>query len=201
VQRVLSEDSLVSVVRMFAYSPFTAALLPLSRDAAAHGDVGPLLGQAKLLTVDMADLAGSGMSYSVICSEDADLLTARPQDAGTLLGTHMIDAYKAICSVWPKGARPADFHQPLKIDKPVLLLAGQYDPVTPPRYAEEVAKPLPDARVLLFKGQGHSVLATGCGPQLVQHFVEKLDPKTMDASCLDRLQQEPFFIDFNGATP
>ncbi|MBD8874250.1 alpha/beta hydrolase [Rhodanobacter sp. DHB23] len=201
VQRVLSEDSLVSVVRMFAYSPVTAALLPLSIDAAAHGDVGPLLGQAKLLTVDMADLAGSGMSYSIICSEDADLLTARPQDANTLLGTHMVDAYKAICSAWPRGTRPADFHQPLKTDKPVLLLAGQYDPVTPPRYADEVAKSLTDARVLLFKGQGHSVLATGCGPQLVQHFVEKLDPKTMDASCLDRLQQQPFFIDFNGATP
>ncbi|MBD8897745.1 alpha/beta hydrolase [Rhodanobacter sp. DHG33] len=201
VQRMLDEDSLVSVVRMFAYTPATAALLPLSIDAAAHGDVGPLLGQAKLLTVDMADLAGSGMSYSVICSEDADLLTNRPQDADTLLGTHMVDAYKAICSAWPKGTRPADFHQPLETDKPVLLLAGQYDPVTPPRYAEEVAKALPNARVLLFKGQGHSVLATGCGPKLVQHFVEKLDPKTMDTSCLDRLQQEPFFIDFNGATP
>lgn len=201
VQRVLDEDSLVSVVRMFAYSPLTAALLPLSIDEAAHGDVGPLLGQAKLLTVDMAELAGNGMAYSVICSEDADLLTARPQDANTLLGTHMIDAYKAICSVWPKGARPADFHQPLVTGKPVLLLAGQYDPVTPPRYADEVAKHLTDARVLLFKGQGHSVLSAGCGTQLVQHFIEHLDPKTLDASCLDRLQAQPFFIDFNGSTP
>ncbi len=201
VQRVLSEDSLVSVVRMFAYTPPTAALLPLSIDAAAHGDVGPLLGQAKLLTVDMADLAGSGMSYSVICSEDADLLAARAQDADTLLGNHMVDAYKAICSVWPKGARPADFHQPLKIAKPVLLLAGQYDPVTPPRYAEEVAKHLPNARVLLFKGQGHSVLSAGCGPRLVQRFVEHPDPKALDSSCLDRLRPVPFFVDFNGATP
>jgi pimeloyl-ACP methyl ester carboxylesterase len=201
VQRVLDEDSLVSVVRMFAYTPATVALLPLSIDAAAHGDVGPLLGQAKLLTVDMADLSGNGMAYSVICSEDADLLAARPQDADTLLGTHMIDAYKAICAAWPKGARPADFHQPLKTGIPVLLLAGQYDPVTPPRYADEVAKSLANARVLLFKGQGHSVLSAGCGPQLVKDFVEKPDPKALDASCLDRLQQQPFFIDFNGATP
>ncbi|HEX8776769.1 MAG TPA: alpha/beta hydrolase, partial [Rhodanobacter sp.] len=201
VQRVLSEDSLVSVVRMFAYTPPTAALLPLSIDAAAHGDVGPLLGQAKLLTVDMADLAGSGMSYSVMCSEDADLLAPRPQDADTLLGTRMMDAYKAICSVWPKGARPAGFHQPLRTAKPVLLLAGQYDPVTPPRYADEVAKHLANARVLLFKGQGHSVMAAGCGPQLVQRFVEHPDPKALDAGCLDRLRATPFFVDFNGATP
>ena len=201
VKRVLNENALASVVRMFAYTPATAALLPLSIDAAAHGDVGPLLGQAKILSGDLAELMGSGMQYSVICSEDADLLTPRPQDASTILGTHMVDALKAVCSVWPKGTRPADFHQPLKTDKPVLLLAGEYDPVTPPRYAEEVAKGLPDARVLTLKGQAHSVMSAGCMPQLVQHFVEKLDPKTLDASCLDRLQPTPIFIDFNGATP
>jgi pimeloyl-ACP methyl ester carboxylesterase len=201
VKRVLNENSLASVVRMFAYTPATAALLPLSIDAAAHGDVGPLLGQAKILSSDLTELMGNGMQYSVICSEDADLLTPRPQDADTILGTHMIDALGAVCSVWPKGTRPADFHQPLKTDKPVLLLAGQYDPVTPPRYAEEVAKGLPNARVLVFKGQAHSVMAVGCAPELVQHFIEKPDPKTLDASCLDRLRPTPIFIDFNGSTP
>jgi pimeloyl-ACP methyl ester carboxylesterase len=201
VKRMLNENSLASVVRMFAYTPETAALLPLSIDAAAHGDVGPLLGQAKILSSSLAELMGSGMQYSVICAEDADLLTPRPQDAGTILGTRMIDSLKAVCSVWPRGARPADFHQPLKTGKPVLLLAGQYDPVTPPRYADEVAKGLSDARVLVFKGQAHSVMAAGCGPQLIQHFVEDLQPRKLDASCLDRLQPTPLFIDFNGARP
>jgi len=201
VQRVLSESSLANVVRMFAYTPPTAALLPMSIDAAAHGDVGPLLGQAKILSGDLSELMGSGMQYSVICSEDADLLTARPQDEQTILGTKMVDGLKAICSVWPKGTRPADFHQPLKTDKPILLLAGQYDPVTPPRYAEEVAKGLPNARVLVLKGQAHSVMAAGCAPKLIKKFVEELDPKALDATCLDLLQPTPIFIDFNGATP
>ncbi|WP_426701122.1 alpha/beta hydrolase [Rhodanobacter sp. Col0626] len=201
VKRVLNENALASVVRMFAYTPATAALLPLSIDAAAHGDVGPLLGQAKILSGELSELAGSGMQYAVICSEDADLLAPRPQDAGTILGTRMVDGLKAFCSAWPKGTRPSDFHQPLKTDKPVLMLAGQYDPVTPPRYAEEVAKGLPNARVLVLKGQAHSVMAAGCAPQLIQHFVEKPDPKALDAGCLDRLQATPIFIDFNGSTP
>ena len=201
VKRVLNENALASVVRMFAYTPQTAALLPLSIDAAAHGDVGPLLGQARILSGNLAELAASGMQYSVICSEDADMLVPRPQDADTILGTHMIDALKAVCSVWPMGTRPADFHMPLRTDKPVLLLAGQYDPVTPPRYADEVAKELPNARVLVRNGQAHSVMAAGCAPRLIRHFVEKLDPKTMDASCLKRLRPTPIFIDFNGATP
>ncbi len=201
VKRVLNESSLASVVRMFAYTPPTAALLPMSIDAAAHGDVGPLLGQAKILSGDLSELMGSGMQYSVICSEDADLLTPRPQDEQTILGTKMVDSLKAVCSVWPKGTRPANFHQPLKTDKPVLLLAGQYDPVTPPRYAAEIAKGLPNARVLVLKGQAHSVMAAGCAPKLIKQFVEKLDPKALDASCLDLLQPTPIFIDFNGSTP
>ena len=201
VQRVLSEYSLASVVRMFAYSPLTSALLPLSIDAAAHGDVGPLLGQAKLLSGDLSDTMNGGMQSSVICSEDADLLKARPEDEHTMLGTRMVDTLQAVCSVWPKGSRPADFHEPLKIDKPVLLLSGEYDPVTPPRYGDAVAKNLPQSRHLVLKGQGHNVINAGCAPLLVKHFIEGLDPKALDAKCLDRLQATPMFIDFNGAAP
>ena len=201
VQRRLSEFSLASVVRMFAYTPLTAALLPLSIDTAAHGDVGPLLGQAKLLSGDLADTMNGGMQSSVICSEDADLFTARPQDAHTILGTRMIDTLATVCSVWPHGTRPQDFHQPFKTDKPVLLMSGQYDPVTPPRYGEQVLKGLADARHLVATGQGHNVIGAGCMPKLVKTFVEDLQPKTLDASCLDRLGPTPIFIDFNGATP
>ena len=201
VQRRLSEFSLASVVRMFAYTPATAALLPLSIDAAAHGDVGPLLGQAKLLSGDLADTMNGGMQSSVICSEDADLFTPRPEDKDTILGTRMIDALTTVCSVWPHGTRPKDFHDPLKSDKPVLLMSGQYDPVTPPRYGDEVLKGLTDARHLVAPGQGHNVIAAGCMPKLVKRFVEDLKPKQLDASCLQRLQPTPMFIDFNGATP
>ncbi|WP_426270673.1 alpha/beta hydrolase [Dyella kyungheensis] len=201
VQRTLSEYSLASVVRMFAYSPLTAALLPLSIDAAAHGDVGPLLGQAKLLSGDLSDTMNGGMQLAVICSEDADLLVPREEDAHTILGTRMVDTLRNSCAVWPKGTRPADFHQPLKTDTPVLLFSGQFDPVTPPRYGEQVAKNLPNSRHLVLTGQGHNVINAGCAPQLVKHFIEDLNPKALDAACLERLQPTPTFIDFNGATP
>jgi pimeloyl-ACP methyl ester carboxylesterase len=201
VERPLSEFSLASVVRMFAYQPETAALLPLSINAAAHGDVGPLLGQSKLLSGDLSGDMNSGMSMSVICSEDADLLQPRPQDQNTILGSHLTDAIKAQCDVWPHGTRPADFHAPLKSDKPILILSGEFDPVTPPRYGEEILAGLSDGRQLIFKGQGHSLLGRGCMPQLLGKFIDKPDPKALDASCLDKLGPTPAFIDFNGASP
>lgn len=200
-QRVLSELALATVVRMFAYSPETTAVLPLSIDAAARGDVGPLLGQAKLLTGDLGDTLDGGMQYSVICTEDADALTPRPEDKDTILGEHMIEAFKAACSVWPHGSMPPDFHQPLQSKVPALLMSGEFDPVTPPRYGDEVVKGLPNGRHFVLKGQGHNVVARGCMPRLLDQFLDKADAKSLDASCLERLAPQPVFVGFNGATP
>jgi pimeloyl-ACP methyl ester carboxylesterase len=197
----LNGASLAGLVRMFAYSPETAALLPLSIAEGLKGDYMPLAGQTQVLTGDMADLAENAMQLSVICSEDADLLAPRPQDENTLLGNHLVNGIKAACEVWPHQTRPADFHTPLKTDKPVLILEGEFDPVTPPRYGEQVMKGLGNARLIVAKGQGHNVIGRGCIPKLVGDFVDKLDPKTLEAKCVDRLGPMPAFVNFNGASP
>lgn len=199
--RKLGEFALASLVRMFAYAPETSALLPLTLDQAMQGHYGPLMGQVRLLRGDLAETMTGGMQLSVICAEDADLLHDRPQDKDTLLGDLIVPAFKTECEVWPHGTRPADFHAPLKSDKPVLLLEGELDPVTPPRYGEEVLRGLSNGRLLVAKGQGHNVIGRGCMPRLVGEFVDKLDAKTLDASCLDALGPMPAFTDFNGAAP
>ena len=201
VSRMLTPYSLAAVVRLFAYEPETAALLPLSINEAANGDVAPLLGQERLLDADLAGDLNGGMSMSVICSEDAYGLQDRPQDADTILGNRLIDSIKAQCDVWPHGAMPTDFHAPLRSDSPVLILSGSRDPVTPPRYGDEIMQGLSDARHLLLKGQGHAVLGRGCMPKLIEQFINDPEPKKLDAGCLDRLGPTPQFVDFNGAAP
>jgi pimeloyl-ACP methyl ester carboxylesterase len=197
----LDAGGLARLVRMFAYTPETAALLPLSISEGLRSDFTPLAGQEKLLTVDLADISENAMQLSVVCSEDSDLLTPRPQDADTLLGTTVIDFLKAACEIWPHGARPADFHAALETRTPVLILEGDLDPVTPPRYGAEVLKGLSDGRLLVAKGQGHNVIGRGCIPRLVGEFVDKLDPQRLDAKCMDALGPIPTYIDFNGSSP
>lgn len=197
----LNAYTLAGLVRLFAYTPESAALLPLSIAEALKGNYAPLAGQTQLLTGDLAELGDNGMQISVFCAEDADLLVPRPQDADTLLGTAMIDALKAECAIWPHGSRPADFHAPLKTAVPVLILEGELDPVTPPRYGEQVLKGLDNGRLLVAKGQGHNVIGRGCMPKLVEEFVHKLQPKNLDAKCLDALGPTPAFVDFNGPSP
>jgi len=81
------------------------------------------------------------------------------------------------------------------------VLEGEFDPVTPPRYGEEVMKTLGNAKLLVAKGQGHNVIGRGCIPKLVEEFVDKLAPGTLDTKCADVLGPMPAFIDFNGSSP
>jgi len=198
---LFSEVALVGVARIFSYAPQSAALLPLLVSEAAQGRPEPLLAQAELLYSSLPDALAHGMELSVICAEDADLIKPQPGDAETLMGAEFGAFIEAQCAVWPHGRRPADFKQPVVSDKPVLLLSGQYDPVTPPRYADQVASTLSNSRHLVAKGQGHTPMNVGCMPRLLKEFIETLQPKSLDASCLDALGDTPFFLDYQGPAP
>ncbi|HEU0277587.1 MAG TPA: alpha/beta fold hydrolase [Rhodanobacteraceae bacterium] len=202
VTRTLDADTLAGVVRLFSYSAGTQALLPLAVNEAAHGNYAPLLGQSKLITSDLAASMGTGMQLSVICAEDAPLLTPRPQDADLMLGDTIITNMQASCAGWPHAAMPAHFHAAFQSAIPTLLISGERDPVTPPADAAEVLKGLSDGRSLVVRGLGHAeAINAGCMPRLVEQFIDKLQPQRLDAKCLDRIGPIPAFINYNGAAP
>ncbi|HKT42819.1 MAG TPA: alpha/beta hydrolase [Rhodanobacteraceae bacterium] len=201
VTRTVTGDTLAGLVHLFAYNAEASALLPLDVAQAAKGDFVPLLGQTQIGRGDLDGGMNAGMQLSVMCTEDAPFLKPRPEDAGTLLGTLPIERIQTACAVWPRGEMPEDFHQPFKSSIPTLILSGERDPVTPPRFAEEVLKGLSKGRVLSLKGMGHGELMIGCMPKLVNEFIDKLDPKQLDAECLKRIGPVPAFVNFNGAAP
>ena len=84
---------------------------------------------------------------------------------------------------------------------PVLLLSGDADPITPPRYASLAMVDLERARHLIGAQQGHGQAAVGCTPQLLGDFVASADPESLDATCLERSFVMPFFLDFGGPSP
>jgi len=197
----LDEGSVVLIARLFAYAPETAALLPLLLDEAAKGRPESLVAQAALVFDSLTGMINHGMQLSVMCAEDAPMMQARPQDKDLVLGDAIIGGSLSQCSVWPKGPVSANFHAPLVTDIPTLLLSGEFDPVTPPRYAEQVQASLGKSRHLVGAGQGHILLSRGCTPRLVGQFIDKLDPEGLDAGCLDPMGPTPFFINYNGAEP
>ncbi len=198
-------NELGAAVRLLAYHPSTVALLPLLVHEAANGNFAPLASQYRLTALALADALALGMHNAVMCSEDAPFYDSTLIDYDGLLKSYMgviqLEGIRAICSVWPAGPVDDEFKVPLDTSLPVLLLSGEADPITPPRYAEMAAVDLQNARHLVGSHQGHGQLAVGCTSRLVAEFVERADPSAIDAACLERSFVMPFFVDFSGPLP
>ncbi len=197
----VTPDTITSLAFSFSYAPQTAALLPLIIDEAAQGRYAPLMSLSQLMSRQMEGQINRGMQWSVICAEDADRYQSPAESGDTILGTQVARMFFAPCRVWPKGIRPEGFNLPLRSDAPALLLSGELDPVTPPRYAERVLSGLPNGRHLVLQGQGHGTLMLGCMPKLLAQFMESADAAAIRSGCLDSMTYVPPFTTFNGWEP
>ena len=201
----LGSGEFAAAVRLLAYHTNTIALLPLLIHEAAGGNWVPLAAQFRMISVALTESLSIGMHNAVMCSEDAPFYDAAEIDLEGLttsyIGLVQLDSIETICSVWPAGPVDDGFKVPLATSTPVMLLSGEVDPITPPRYAELAAVDLVSARLLVVKGQGHGQLAVGCMPNLLEEFVAGADPDAVDAGCLDRAFVMPFFLDFSGPLP
>lgn len=189
------------LTRMLAYAPQAAALLPLQFSEANKGNVDSLMALSEMVNRDISGMIMHGMQLSVMCSEDVDELVIDPTDQNLLLGTGLVEVMQAQCAVWPHKQRPADFRKALSSNVPVLILSGEFDPVTPPRYGDSVAKHLPNSKHIIVKGAGHNVLPVGCIPKLFATFLDSADAKKLDVSCIDKLTYAPMFTGFYGSEP
>jgi pimeloyl-ACP methyl ester carboxylesterase len=91
------------------------------------------------------------------------------------------------CRYWDSGEASAAFRTPVVAEVPTLLLAGEFDPVTPPEWAEMTAAHLSEGRLFVFPAVGHGVLDSHhCAADLVRRFFA--DPGGGRApECLDHL--------------
>lgn len=200
-QERLTRRHVAMLVRLYSYMPMLAGLLPLVLKEASEARYEPLMAMAELIGVSFEQGYSTGMQYSVMCTEDASGLTVDEADAHTVLGSELVLEAKSACEVWPHGEPPADFREPLTGALPVLLLSGELDPVTPPKYGDEVKSHLPNARHLVLKGQGHNVLPVGCVPRLLSRFISTGDAKQLDDACLKKVTKPLPFVDFYGWEP
>jgi pimeloyl-ACP methyl ester carboxylesterase len=197
----LTVAAVAGVVRLYAYTPQLAAMLPRTLAEANDGRPEVLMAQARMIELLIGEQISLGPQLSVTCAEDAHRLRVNPADEGTLLGTGFVEVLLAQCEVWPRGRRPADFNEAVTSDRPVLLLSGELDPVTPPRYGEAVVRHLANGRHLVARGQGHNAMAFGCAPRLMARFIGDGSARALDATCLDRLAAPPPFLGAYGWGP
>ena len=199
---LLTAETLAVAVRFLSYTSESQALLPLLvHEAVETGELRRLASQAMLVMGDLTEVLARGMELSVLCSEDYPFLDTEADQSDTLLGDVMLRGIEAQCAVWPRGVVPDGFHDPVVSDAPVLLLSGERDPVTPPRYADRAAATFPNSLHLVARGQAHSVLRHRCLNEIATDFVQAGSLEGLDTACVEDIEASPFFTTLLGPEP
>ncbi len=178
------------------YVPEMAAQLPAALSRAAGGDYAMLATLSGALSDMAEEQVTFGMRMSVMCAEDlpriksADLEREANRPPFNRL---FIDEFAKSCAIWPKGTMAADFDQPVKSDKPVLILSGGLDPVTPPVHGEEVKQSLSNAVHFIAPNVGHGVSHKGCAPKIMKKFIESASVAGLDGECLKKMPRPMFY--------
>ena len=200
-----SNEQMAVAIRLLLYDARSIALIPLSISAAAAGNYTPLAAQFQLTAASLSEALNIGMHNAVMCTEDIPFIDFDAVDQAAIdasyLGPLQLEAIKTMCSVWPQGPMDDDLLTPLATDIPVLLLSGDADPITPPRYAELAAVDLDKAWLLTGTNQGHGLGAVGCMPRVIGGFVDAMALEDGAADCLGDAFAMPFFLDFTGPMP
>jgi pimeloyl-ACP methyl ester carboxylesterase len=109
--------------------------------------------------------------------------------AGIIENTTMINT---LCQSWNIDAANELENAPVAGGVPALLLAGEYDPITPPAWAEQAATTLPGAQLVRFPGTGHATITRGgCTFGLIASFLAQ-PGAPLDTSCAAALGEPDF---------
>ena len=142
------------------------------------------------------DYSSEGQRNSILCSDEGSFTSlenvlennAEIQSAIAEYYNNEAEITYRVCEEW--GAKTADpiENKPVISDIPTMILAGEYDPVTPPSYGRLVAENLNNSQLIEFPGLGHFVFAEGRCPQdIVADFID--NPLNPSANrCPDMFQ-------------
>ncbi|MBI2759942.1 MAG: alpha/beta fold hydrolase [Chloroflexi bacterium] len=192
---LVTGDTLVRGLFQLLYRTDILGSVPRIIYAVRKGDVAPFTDTLRYQM--FYDAVSSGMNFSVQCAEEAPFITqadvdaarrqVHPRIAASLEGGED-EGFFAICARW--GAEPASpaENRPVSSDLPTLVLSGEYDPITPPAYAEAAIKTLTNAHLFRFPGAGHGVLLSDLCPLTILQVFLKNPATRPAATCINRLR-------------
>ncbi|NIN73374.1 MAG: alpha/beta fold hydrolase [Gemmatimonadetes bacterium] len=193
----VTRDQIGATLRFMLVSQGGASQIPAFVQAAYRGDFGPL-GERALLQRRLGPTAFSrGLFLSVICAEEVVRLPKEELSeifAGTFWGESWVRGIVDDCAGWPIGELPPGHFEPVAGTTPVLIQHGWLDPITPPAWAYELTRHLPNARVMVIREGHHNIGYEECGRRLVAEFIDNLDPASLDLSCTAEMKRPPFLV-------
>lgn len=192
----LTGDDLLNTISQSMYDSSMIPLLPRVIYDVSEGDYesyallsGSSGASRPRQDEDVSD--SEGMNTSVECHDEyafADLADAEaalesvPEELQS--GLYGAAGWLDTCDWWGAGEADPSVNEPVESDIPTLVLSGEFDPVTPPAWADLAAEHLSTSYVYTVRGGGHAVSAFDeCVVHVVTQFLA--DPDTEpDATCV-----------------
>jgi len=200
-QSPMTGDGLVGFLFQSLYATDLIQFLPEIIVAADQGDFGTI-GLLQGAFVAELSYVSLGMQLAVQCQEEVPFATSEDIEAAAsdyplvdgffasaaTLGPQMLE----LCGDWGTAEPEAVENEPVESSIPTLVMTGQLDPITPPRWGEAIASNLADAQFFEFPYTGHGTLvARDCAVEMTQSFLDGPEAD-VDDSCIASIPAPPF---------
>jgi pimeloyl-ACP methyl ester carboxylesterase len=207
----LDGEGAINLVVWSLHTPDYASLAPqLIYDT--HNDDVSLLRNVLVLPIVATQDLNIGTALSLSCQEQ--ILASTPEEIEADLAEHpgfedlgpisMVggsDVAFSICEIWETAPYDPLDAEPVVSDIPTLIISGEYDPTTPPRYGAHVAENLSNGFFFEFAGRGHTPSMSwseDCPMQIALAFLH--DPTVEpDSACMAEITPLRFVVPFDGS--
>lgn len=174
-------------LQMLLYSSATTRWLPFLASRMVVGDRAPFEAAVRQVRSELVPRLSIGLHLAVFCSEEVPF---RAPDASSKPPSFLRAEYDVACYGWPQARLPADFRTTVRVDRPALLITGEWDPSTSPRWARTAADQFFRGQVVIVPKEGHILgRINDCIGTMTREFLEK---GKADASCALTLKPLPY---------
>jgi len=192
----------MDAMAIYLYSPEWIPRSPKAMDQVAQGHLAPV--ETVIVGAVTSPDINWNMFYAMQCREeipfeDYDDALASAQDLPSQVVDHFTIGFTRfhfeLCEASVSGVADTIESMPVESDVPTLVLAGRYDPATPPYWGEGAASTLTNATYVEFPTLGHGIMRSDeCGLRIGLDFIN--DPTAnLDVSCVAELPPISFDLD------
>jgi len=196
----LSRDLAAEAIRYMLYNPVAAGHVPLVLHQAAGGNFVPLTQNALRYRQQLVASGSNGLYLSITCAEDLPWIKPGEGErlaANTFLGDYRLRQQREACALWPRAKIPDHYSAPVRGEAPVLILTGQWDPVTPPTNGDNTARYLSHSLHIVVPHGAHGLgglEGIDCIGRLVTQFVNEGTTKNLDTGCVQNIKRKEFAL-------
>ncbi|MEO1442027.1 MAG: alpha/beta hydrolase, partial [Chloroflexota bacterium] len=204
VEVLVNGDRLIGLTFLALYSESLIPYLPRIIYDARDGNYGLLASTMESVLLEQEGFS-MGMNFSVQCMEEAPFTTL-----DSVIASHAVYPASAsyfqispntgeiifsVCDAWRGDTPPLTIeNEPVFSDIPTLVMSGEYDPITPPRWAEIAAATLPNGYFFNIPAVGHGAsVSHQCPLDMMQAFLS--NPQAApNSNCISTIDPIEFYI-------